>query len=85
MTCDGCGHAAAVLKSVVCRADRERQGVLCTSCWLPLRDRLWITPGPVNVFGRCRECGGWESVRDLSDIKPGEPVRGVCGACRMCA
>jgi hypothetical protein len=81
VTCDGCGHEAPALKSVVCRADRERQGVLCASCWLPIRHRLWLIPGWLNVWGRCRGCGEWESIRDLRDIKQGEPASGVCAGC----
>ncbi|CAN5877705.1 hypothetical protein BH18ACT11_BH18ACT11_12520 [soil metagenome] len=39
MRCDGCGieAEAPALKSAVWRVDRERQGVLCDSCWLPFR------------------------------------------------
>lgn len=81
MRCDGCGHEATVLKTVVCRADRDRQGVLCGECWLPLRELVWIVPGWLNCFGRCRSCGEWESVRGLRDVKPGEPVSGTCRAC----
>ena len=79
--CTGCGVEATALKTVVCRADRERRGVLCDSCWLPLRERLWIVPGSLNVWGRCRDCGTWASVNDLRDVKPGNPVSGVCVGC----
>jgi hypothetical protein len=87
MRCAGCGDAATVLKTVVCRTDRERRGVLCTSCWLPLRDRLWIIPGSVVVWGKCLSHGSWVSLRDLVDVKPGAAGKGVApgGTCTMCA
>jgi hypothetical protein len=79
--CGCCDVEATALKTVLCRADRERQGVLCDSCWLPLRELVWIVPGRLNVWGRCRRCGGWESVNLLRDAKPGYPVSGICVGC----
>ena len=38
-------------------------------------------PRSLNVWGRCRGCGRWESVNLLRDLKPGEPVSGTCRAC----
>ncbi len=86
MRCAGCGVEAPALKTVLCRADRERRGVLCDSCWLPLRDRLWGIPGPVACFGRCSGCGGWFSVRELADLKPGGARKGDApgGTCVAC-
>lgn len=81
MRCDGSGIEAPALKSAVCRADRERQGVLCDSCWLAFRELVWVDPGRLNVWGRCRVCGGWESANLLRDVKPGYPVSGVCVDC----
>ena len=54
------------------------------SLWLPLSDRLWIVPGPVACFGRCRGCGEWFSVRDLSDRKPGGGHGTMIGTCPAC-
>jgi len=82
--CGGCDVEATALKTVVCRAARERRGVLCDPCWLPLRDRLWIVPGPVACFGKCRKCGEWFSVKELADLKSGGGHGAWLGKCRMC-
>ena len=84
MRCDKCGVEAVVLKTLICRDDRDRRGVLCDPCWLPLRDRLWIVPGPVACFGRCRSCSGWFSVRELADLALGGKHGAWFGTCRMC-
>jgi len=84
VVCCKCGVSAPALKSVVCRDDRDRQGTLCGPCWLPIRELVWIVPGPFAVWGRCRSCGSWESVRDLREAKPGGghgAMIGVCGGC----
>jgi len=83
--CDNCGHAAPDLKTVACRGDLDRRGVLCDPCWLHLRDRLWVVPGAVPCFGRCRSCGEWFSVRELSDRKPGGGHGAMIGVCVDCA
>ena len=85
MRCDGCGVEALVLKSVVCRADREHRGVLCDPCWEPLRNRLWIVPGPVACFGRCGSCSEWFRVGELTDLKPGGGHGAWVGTCGECA
>ncbi len=84
MRCAGCCVEAPALKTVLCRADRERRGVLCDSCWLPLKDRLWIVPGWVACFGTCRLCGEWVSVRELRDARLGGKRSAWIGTCRMC-
>jgi len=81
VVCDGCGATAAAMKTCRRRRDGDGIGVLCDSCWLPLRNLVWIVPGGLNVWGRCRACGEWESINTLSDKKPGEPVSGVCATC----
>jgi hypothetical protein len=80
VVCDKCGASAPALKTCR-RRDGEGKGVLCTSCWLVLRERVWVVPGRVNVWGRCRVCARWESINDLSDTKPGYPIQGVCVDC----
>ncbi len=73
------------LKSVVCRDDRDRQGTLCGPCWLPIRELVWIVPGPFAAWGRCRSCSGWFSVRELADRKPGGGHGAMIGLCAGCA
>ena len=88
MRCDGCASSAPALKTVICRADRERRGVLCVGCWLPLRELVWIIVGPVAAWGTCRTCGEWVSVNDLRDATPGgrrSAPSGTCGTCVGCA
>lgn len=85
MRCDGCDLSATMLKTVVCRSDRERRGALCDGCWLPLADRLWIVPGPGKCFGTCVLCGHWVSVRDLRDAKLGGKRSAWVGTCFSCA
>jgi hypothetical protein len=84
--CDGCGLQAAALKSVVLRADRSHEGCLCDACWYPVRDRVWIVPGPVPAHGRCSGCGEWVSVNDLEDLRQGAAGRGDApgGTCSLC-
>ncbi len=84
MRCCKCGASAPALKSVVCRDARNRRGVLCDPCWEPLADRLWILPGLVAAWGRCRECGEWFGVGELSDRKPGGGHGAMIGACVDC-
>jgi hypothetical protein len=77
VVCDKCGAEASALKT--CRSrDGDGQEVLCGLCWLPLRDRVWVVPGPSAVWGRC---GSWESVRDLCDRKPGGGHGAMIGTC----
>src|SRR5829696_2267273 len=84
VVCDKCGVEAVVLKSVVCRADRERRGTLCSGCYEPLADRLWIVPGLATAFGTCRSCGEWVSVRELLDARLGGKRSAWIGTCTMC-
>jgi len=85
MVCSGCGNESVALKTVVCRDDADRCGVLCGPCHEPLADWLWIVPGPFACFGRCRGCGEWFSVRELSDRKPGGGHGAMIGLCEGCA
>jgi len=84
MRCDGCGITALALKTVRCRSDRERRGVLCTGCWEPLRELVWIIPGPVVAWGTCSWCDDWASVNDLRDAKPGGRRSAPSGTCVDC-
>ncbi len=84
MICDGCGASAPALKTVICRDDADRRGVLCDPCHAPLAHRLWVVPGPVACFGRCLVCGEWESARDLADRKLGGGHGAWLGTCRSC-
>jgi hypothetical protein len=86
LTCDGCGVVAEALKSVILRDDRSREGCLCDTCWYPVRDRVWIIPGPTVCFGRCSTCSQWVSVNDLVDLKQGAAGRGDApgGSCVDC-
>jgi hypothetical protein len=67
------------------RRDGDGTGVLCDPCWLPLRDRVWIVPGPVACFGRCRSCSGWFGVNDLADLALGGKHVAWFGTCVDCA
>ncbi len=78
-----CGVEAPAFKTCR-RREGEGTGVLYDSCWLPLADRLWIVPGPVACFGRCRGCGEWFSVRELTDRKPGGGHGAMVETCTMC-
>ncbi len=84
MVCDKCGTVEVALKSVICRDDRERRGVLCSACFSPLADRLWIVPGPFVVFGKCSGCADWFSLRELADRKPGGKWSAPSGVCAGC-
>ena len=67
---------------------RPRSGgasfVLCDGCYAPLSRWVWIIPGYIAVWGRCRGCGSWESVRDLRDAKPGGGHGAMVGTCPDC-
>jgi len=82
LKCDGCG-AEGWFKTVICRDDRDRGGVLCDACWLHLADRLWIVAGPVTVTARCDECDGFMNPRELVAIRGlvKESYRGTCVSC----
>ena len=87
MRCGGCGASAPALKTVICRADRERRGVLCTACWGPLRDALWIVPGAFTITSRCDSCGAFVRPQDLVESRPGGHGKrdlvstGLCAEC----
>lgn len=85
MRCDGCGAVVVVLKTAICCADRDRRGTLCDPCWLPIRELVWIVPGPAACWGRCRGCGEWFSLRRLFDRKPGGGHGAMIGTCVDCA
>ncbi len=83
MCCDNCGAEALALKT--CRFRMGEIGfVLCDACWEPLRDTVWIVPGPVACFGTCALCGEWVSARDLRDPAMGGRRDAWRGTCRGC-
>ena len=86
MRCHECGFEAVVLKTVRLRKDDyKQQFAVCNGCWLPIRELVWIIPGPV-AWGKCLSCGEWPSLRDLVDVKPGAAGRGDApgGTCVVC-
>jgi hypothetical protein len=85
MRCDRCGAEAPVLKSCRWRTGGERLFALCDECHAPVRGAVWIRPGPVPCFGRCRGCSHWFSVRELSDLRPGGRWDSPSGLCSGCA
>jgi hypothetical protein len=83
--CTRCDTVAVVLKT--CRW-RDRNGAaftLCDSCWLPISGAVWVVPGRVPCFGTCLRCGGWFSVRELADRRPGGRYDSSQGTCTVCA
>ena len=85
MRCDRCGATAPVLKTVRWRDHNGGPFILCDSCWLPISAAVWIVPGQVAAFGRCRHCSGWFGVRELTGLKPGGRRDAWIGTCRRCA
>jgi hypothetical protein len=81
--CDRCGHEEVALKTCR-RRDGDGTGALCDLCWLPLRDMVWVIPGPVACFGKCARCSGWFSVRDLRGLKPCGRRDAWVGTCEGC-
>ncbi|MDP8953294.1 MAG: hypothetical protein M3N18_13880 [Actinomycetota bacterium] len=84
MRCCKCGAEAPALKTCR-RRDGDGRGVLCDPCWLPLRDRVWVIPGPHVCFGKCSGCGEWFSLRELPDRRPGGKWSAPTGTCVDCA
>ena len=60
---------------------------LCDECHAPIAGVVWIVAGPVAVFGKCGSCGGWFSLRELTELRPGGAGRGDApgGICVNCA
>ena len=85
MTCDRCGVVAAALKTAKWRDRNGGPFALCNPCWHPIRDAVWILPGPVPCFGTCRSCGEWASVRALADRTGGGKWDAPSGLCQTCA
>ncbi len=82
--CALCGYEATVLKTVRPRAGGEAHAC-CDPCWEPLRNRLWIVPGPVACFGRCGSCSEWFRVGELIDRNLGGGHGAWIGTCVDCA
>jgi hypothetical protein len=83
MRCEGCGFEAPALKTVRWKTG-DRRFVLCDPCWLAIRGSVWIVVGPTLVFGKCRGCSHWFSLRDLSGRRPGgrwDSPEGICAGC----
>ncbi len=84
MICEGCGYSAAALKT--CRwKTGERRFVLCDPCWEPVAASLWVVAGSAPAHGRCRDCGGWSSVRELAGISQGGKWDAPSGLCPGCS
>ena len=84
MRCDKCGFEAPVLKTCR-RRDVEEEGVLCDPCWEPLKELVWIVPGPVTAWGTCVRCREWVSVNELRDATPGGRRSAPSGICEGCS
>jgi len=65
--------------------DEAEEWPLCERCYEVVSEEVLIVPGPVACFGRCRGCGDWFSVRELSDRKPGGGHGAWVGTCVDCA
>lgn len=82
MRCDKCGHEAQALKTCR-RRDDEGTGVLCDSCWEPVRHLVWIVPGPWSVTAKCTACGRYCNPSELRGrtTYAQEMHRGTCRSC----
>ncbi len=84
MRCEGCG--AEALTTVRWRnGETRRKFALCEGCYTSLSGSVWIVRGPVAVFGTCRECGEWFSLRELTDVRLGGKWDSSTGVCPNCA
>jgi hypothetical protein len=69
---------------MTCEGCGARSVVLKTCRWRA--GAVWIVPGPHVVFGVCRGCGGWFSLRDLFEGTGGGGKWGSStGVCQDCA
>ena len=87
MICSECGQEGPAHKTVywIADGDEAEEYVLCEPCYGEVADEVWIVPGPCVVFGKCRLCGEWESLRDLSDRRGGGRWDSPTGLCPGCA
>jgi hypothetical protein len=83
MVCSRCGLQQPAMKTV-----RPRSGgaslFVCDRCYPALARWVWIVEGRFPVFGQCRGCGEWFSVRDLSDRRLGGRWNSPTGLCPAC-
>ncbi len=83
MRCSKCGFEEAAIKTV-----RPRSGgasfFVCDRCHPALEPTVWIVAGAFPVFGQCRACGEWKSLRDLSDRRLGGRWNSPTGLCPDC-
>ncbi len=84
MTCSECGHEERSMKTTY-RPDDGDEHALCERCYGEVAGEVLIVPGPAYCFGTCRECGGWFSVRDLSERTGGGRYSSPVGLCRGCS
>ncbi len=84
MLCSECGAESPAMKTVWWEEDDD-VWPLCGECYAEVADEVWIVPGAVPVFGKCRSCGEWESLRNLSDRRGGGRWDSPTGLCRGCA
>ncbi len=82
--CEACATSAPALKTCKWRSGGARRFVLCDSCWEPISGAVWIVPGPGAVFGTCRGCGSWHSLRDLAERALGGKYNAPSGICADC-
>lgn len=86
MRCSECGTEALIMKTVYWEEDRDgREYAMCDPCYAGLAERVWIVPGPVPCFGKCRLCTLWFGVRDLSELTGGGKWDAPSGVCEECA
>ena len=85
MICARCGTAAPALKTCRWRAGGKRMFALCDACHAPIAGAVWIVAGPAAVFGSCRRCGGWFSLRVLAEVSGGGKQAAPAGICHHCA
>ncbi len=85
MRCEGCGVEALAFKTVRWRKGvARRKFALCDGCYYGLAASVWIVRGPRPVWGQCRGCGEWFSVRELEDRVGGgrwDSPSGICPSC----
>jgi hypothetical protein len=85
--CSECGTEEPAMPTVYWpeEGDEAEEWPLCPDCHGEVAGEVLIVPGPAYCFGTCRECGGWFSVRDLSERTGGGRYSSPVGLCRGCS